>query len=127
MAFNDAISGLLVSLYPITDSTIETLSPTQTQWFNKALSTLVSRIKEDGIDQALLDLEFNGIDQPLPFPEAHWELVACWMVIDGTIPPSITLKNGDTLDYQYILLKDQPTLARWNKKVGYARTGFRAR
>lgn len=114
----------MVSLYESYDITIETLSPEQTLHFNQILNTLKARLKLEGINQALLDLEYDGINNPLPFPELHWDIVACWMLLDGTIPPPIQLNNGDMVDYQTILLKDQPTLARWRKKLDYAKTGF---
>jgi hypothetical protein len=118
--------GLLVSLYPL-DPTQETLSSVQLTYFNQLLNALIARLQLDAIDPSLIGLKFDGTTLPLPFPDLHWELAACWLLVDGTIPTSITLKDGSTLEYHAVLLRDPVLLQHWKKKLDYARTGFRLR
>lgn len=125
--FNKGLTKLLLSLYPIQDQHQETLSSEQTIHFNTALQALEERFKLQGINTNLLDITYDGNTNPLPFPDLHWELVAAWFTIDGTIPSPITLSNGEALDYYSILMKDPSMLQRWKKKVEYATTGFRFR
>lgn len=103
----------------------ETLTPSQLEHFNSALSILKQRLELENIRHQLLDLDFNGSSMPLPFPDLHWEIVAAWMMVDRTLPPPIPLSDGTTLDYTFSILKDQQIITRWKEKIRYARTGFK--
>jgi hypothetical protein len=119
-----------VSLYPLTSSSpAETLSPDQLISFNLMLDALDQRLKMDGIQPSLLDLgPFDGVEhRPLPFPDLHWELATCWMLVDGTLPPPILLSDSTLIDYSQSLLRDPTSLERWRRKIEYSRTGFRFR
>lgn len=92
------------------------------------LDALIARLALDGIDQETLDLgPYDGATHPLPFPELHWEIACCWMLVDGTLPAPIQLKNGQLFEYQASLLRDPSSITRWRKRLDYARTGFRLR
>jgi hypothetical protein len=91
------------------------------------LQALQARLKLEGINTELLELRFDGTSQPFPFPDLHWELATCWMLVDGTLPSPIPISDGTIIDYQQTLLRDPMTLHRWRKKLEYARTGFRFR
>lgn len=118
--------GLLRLLYPLEPSQ-ETLTSEQLQYFNWMLAALIARIKLEGINSDLLELDFDGNRNPLPFPDLHWELATCWMLIDGTLPPPIQVNENTIIDYQSSLLRHPTSIASWKKKIAYARTGFRAR
>lgn len=125
-SFQQGATGLLTSLYPVTVPA-ETLSTDQLGHFNRMLAALLARLKLEGINHELLDLRYDGQDQPLPFPDLHWEIATCWMLVDGTLPQPILLNDGSSIDYSQTLLKDPTTTQRWRRKLEYARTGFRYR
>lgn len=126
-AFTKNATELLALLYPIDEEWREQLSPSQLIPFNGMLAALKGRLTLEGYDQEVLELHYDGITQPLPFPDLHWELAICWMLVDGTIPSSITLKDGQCIDYTSSLLRDAKGMDGWRKKLAYAKTGFRAR
>lgn len=127
MSFNKGIMGLLVSLYPMGDTYREVLTQDQQVHFNRALKALNERLRLASINVDLLDLHFDGVIQPFPFPDLHWEIVTCWLLIDGTLPPPILLKDNTTIDYYSIIQHDPPLLTRWKRRLEYAKTGFRLR
>lgn len=127
--FTKGATGLLVSLYPMeSEGHAETLNQEQQKHFNRMLTALVNRLSIEGIQSTLLDLgPFDGIIHPHPFPDLHWDIATCWMLIDGTLPSIITLNDGSTIEYSQTIMRDPSCIQRWRKKLDYARTGFRAR
>jgi hypothetical protein len=123
-AFQKAIAELLQSLYPLTQHQ-ETLTAAQLIPFNKALAALHQRLRLANINPTLLELQYDGKSNPLPFPDLHWELATLWMIIDGTIPAPIPLHDGTSINYATTLLHDPTTIHRWKERVRYASTGFK--
>jgi hypothetical protein len=126
--FTKSLVGLLHSLYPFRgDNYPEGLTDEQLLHFNQVKSALVRLLELHHIKPSLIDIAYDGTDMPLPFPDAHWDLVTIWSLVDNTLPAPIILRDGTTIDYTAIILRDPTARQRWAKRLDYARKGFRFR
>jgi len=124
-AYHENLSLLIPLLYPIRGHLIysETLNPAEEAPFRNMVGITRVMLELFNIEPDVIGLKYDGDKEPLPYPEAHFDISTIWFVIHKEWPSSCLDGAKHSFSYATLLERDTTLVPYWTRRVEYANRG----